>query len=324
MHCLKRLILALLVIVACWCCCTTTVYASEIDDYKLISEKQENESEEVEAKLAEEAPKIIRISDIISGRISEADWHDVFAYYKHISGQDLVPLYDQTDYPHLPYGDYGTISSHGCGITCLSMVATYLTDDYETYQVDKLAEQFGEYNTVHGSLWKLFKDSAEELGLQLVPSDAHNAEWYSWKTVEEALRNGQVVIALQGEGLFTSGGHFIVLTGINEDGLITVNDPNGKNWYRNKELRDGFKYGFTKEQITENGGPYWIYDKKEVPNIELIGNVDILSMVIGAIDNGLSSFAATEDVVEQPMMVRQTVSAQPSVAVEEPLSITQD
>lgn len=44
--------------------------------------------------------------------------------------------------------------------------------------------------------------------------------------MQEALSQGKLVVASMGPGTFTRGGHFIVLTGITDDGKIKVNDPN--------------------------------------------------------------------------------------------------
>lgn len=181
---------------------------------------------------------------------------------------DKVPLYNQLDFPNTPYGKYGSVASHGCGITSLAMVASYLQN--VEYSPADLAKQFGNYNTERGSYWILFEDSAEVLELDL------QERTYSEKTVMEALRNGQVVIALQSEGLFTDGGHFIVLTGLTEDGKILVNDPNGANYYKNRTLMKGFAYGFTSKQVFANGGPYWIYAKKApVDNVRYISQIDL-------------------------------------------------
>lgn len=164
------------------------------------------------------------------------------------------PQFYQNNYREYNYGEYGTIASHGCGITCLAMVATYLKDEWIT-PID-MAEQFGNYNTPVGSLWILFEDSAKKLDLNL------QERTYDWSKVRKALENGQCVISLQTKGLFTSGGHFICLFGLTEDNRITVYDPNSNNQVKNKELIDGFRDGFTDEQITENGVVYWIYGLK--------------------------------------------------------------
>lgn len=166
------------------------------------------------------------------------------------------PLINQRDYPNTPYGKYGTISSHGCGIACLTMVASYLLDT--ELDVVQMAKDWGDYNTANGSYWVLFEDCAEPLGI------GFQERTYDTQKVMKALKNGQVVIALQSKGLFTGGGHYIVLTGVTSNGRITVNDPNGKNWTKNKTLQNGFKRGFKPSQIWDNGGPYWIYDKKQL------------------------------------------------------------
>lgn len=182
---------------------------------------------------------------------------------------DEVPLYLQNDeewknvrYGNVYLGDgrYATIGSHGCGPTCLAMVASYLLD--KEYTPVDAAEEFGIYNTAEGSYWILFEDSAKTLEIEL------QERTYRREVVMEALANGQVVVSLQSTGLFTGGGHFIVLVGLTEDGNILVNDPNGKNYEKDK-LKDGFENGFTEHQIFANGGPYWIYAKK-VDNSETV------------------------------------------------------
>jgi hypothetical protein len=165
-----------------------------------------------------------------------------------------VPLYNQLDYKDIKYGDYGTVSSHGCAIVSLAMVSSYLLDT--EYSVEKLAEQFDDYNTEKGSKWILIDDSAKELGLSLQEktSDANK--------VVEALKNGQVVISVQSGGIFTDGGHFIVLTGITDDSKILVNDPYGANYTKNETLINGFANGFPQNQVFDSGKLYWIYNKK--------------------------------------------------------------
>lgn len=165
-----------------------------------------------------------------------------------------VPLFNQMFYDDEPYGDYGTIASHGCGITCVAMIATYWTNTI--YAPEVLAEQFGHYNTPNGSYWTLFEDSAKELGI------GFDKQCYTWSEAKEALENGQLVVCLQDVGLFTGGGHFIVLTGINEEGKVVVNDPNGYNWTKNDTMIEGFKNGFTEKQIYQDACAYFVYEAK--------------------------------------------------------------
>lgn len=166
---------------------------------------------------------------------------------------DEVPLFNQIDYGKDDYGGHGTVRTHGCGITSVAMVASYLQD--HLYSPADLAKQFGRYNTPVGSSWSLFQNSADELGLGDV------IQTHDWEEARQALEDGHVVISLERKNAFTSSGHYIVLTGLTEDGKVMVNDPNGCNWDK-FILKDGFKNGFDSKMITNGGGPWWIYPLK--------------------------------------------------------------
>ena len=168
-----------------------------------------------------------------------------------------VPMFFQTDYPYTNYGGYGSVATHGCGIASLAMVASYLND--REILPDELALKYGHYNTSGGSSWMLFPETAEELGIVM-----ENQTW-KWSELEEALREGKVIIANAHESSpFTSGGHFVVLTGITEDGKVFVNDPYKGNYgqWSSNVLKDGFENGFEKKYFNDCY-PMWIYNKKD-------------------------------------------------------------
>ena len=173
---------------------------------------------------------------------------------------DEVPLMNQNDYPNDWYGYSGTVATHGCGITSVAMIASYLTDTF--YSPAILAKQFGKYNGSGGSAWELFEDSARTFGIPIPICTT------DWDEVGNALENGHIVISLQNSGMFTTGAHYIVLTGVNKDGKITVNDPFGTNWNASEILKNGFTNGFTDEQIKIGGWTYWIYPTKEAVVLE--------------------------------------------------------
>ncbi len=109
----------------------------------------------------------------------------------------------------------------GCGPTCLSMVCLYLLQDaaYTPAYIAEFAEKNGYSVNGSGSTWTLISEGGEQLGLEVteIPLDD-----------DRILRNLQVgnpIICIMGEGDFTSDGHFIVMTAV-EDGKIRVNDPN--------------------------------------------------------------------------------------------------
>lgn len=167
-------------------------------------------------------------------------------------GYDQVPLYFQTDYPDYMYGR-GTIASNGCGITCLAMVATYLTD--HEYLPVELAGYFG--GVAENNIARLEK-GAEAMQLPIEKME-------NFHKAMEALREGKVVIALMDSlSLFTDAQHFIVLTGFNEDGLIMVNDPMESN-YDKWDLKRALREGFTENDICYGFSGAWAFDKSAMP-----------------------------------------------------------
>lgn len=173
---------------------------------------------------------------------------------------DKVPLYNQLDYAAYSYGEGDrTIATSGCGITCLAMVATYLTDT--VYTPVELAERFASRYAWHGTSASIFPDSEELLGLN------YDKTTYSWDEAYAALKNGQIIVTLVGAGnIFTNGGHYIVLTGVTKDGKILVNDPNGANYTK---LANGFKNGFYPEDIAYDNHGYFIWERKDAPIAEI-------------------------------------------------------
>lgn len=164
-----------------------------------------------------------------------------------------IPLYFQTDYPNDMYGN-GTIATSGCGITCLAMVASYMTG--HSYTPVELADYFG--GRAENNIARL--EYASE-ALQLPYEKAGN-----WHNTVRALEEGKVVIALmEGTSIFTDSQHFIVLTGLTEDGKILVNDPYAPN-YDYWLLKNGFAHGFERGDILYGYSGAWIFDKKAMPD----------------------------------------------------------
>lgn len=163
-----------------------------------------------------------------------------------------VPLYFQNHYPDVRYGS-GSIATSGCSVTCLAMVAAYMTD--HLYSPAELADYFG--GSAYSNMARL--ETASD-ALQL---PYHKAE--NWHKSLQALKDGKVVIALmEADSLFTESQHFIVLTGMTEDGRIMVNDPNLSNYAR-WELQNGFVNGFEEGDILCGYSGGWIYDKDAMP-----------------------------------------------------------
>lgn len=85
-------------------------------------------------------------------------------------------------------------------------------------------------------------------GYDLLPTKYYGdiVHEYMW----DAIADGKPVIALmKSSSLFTDTGHFILIAGMTEDEKYIVYDPNKFN-YDIPWLKDKFKTGFTKEEIT--------------------------------------------------------------------------
>ena len=163
-----------------------------------------------------------------------------------------VPLYFQDDYPDTMFGA-GTVASSGCSITCLAMVATYLTG--HEYLPDELAGYFGgrAENNV-----KRMEYGIEKMQLPCRPCE-------NWHVVMEELNRGKVVILLVDEkSIFTDSQHFLVLTGLTEDGKILVNDSNSKN-YERWDLKDKLITGFPESDLWRGFNGAWAFDKSLMP-----------------------------------------------------------
>lgn len=120
------------------------------------------------------------------------------------------------------YASYGedNIGISGCGPTCLSMVILSLTGN-EKATPDKIAKfsmENGYYVEGTGTAWALMSDISEEYDVlsYQIPVDEQ-------EMINE-IDNGRMLICSVGPGDFTTGGHFIVIYGYDENGFL-VNDP---------------------------------------------------------------------------------------------------
>lgn len=165
---------------------------------------------------------------------------------------DTVPLFYQTDYPYVKYGS-GTIATDGCSLTSLAMVATYMTD--HEYTPDQLVYHFGRYGKTNVDRLEY---AISQLGL---PCEKN----FDWRETQRGLQEGKVAIVMENaRSPFTSGQHFIVLSGLTDDGLVIIKDPFEPN-YSSDLLIDGFCNGFHEYSITSGYSGGWVFDKSAIP-----------------------------------------------------------
>lgn len=172
--------------------------------------------------------------------------------------KDFV-YYQQTDsrWANLYYGDTDTIGEYGCAPTCLSMVVSTLTDyTLDPVQMSAWANEKGYWYPQQGSLHSIIAEGAESFGLTVV--GAENTPGVK-EVLEKALTEGKLVVALMGKGSFTRSGHFIVLRGITEDGMVYVADPNSKEntdktWSLTQIVNEAKSWAGA-------NGPFWIVSR---------------------------------------------------------------
>ena len=137
---------------------------------------------------------------------------------------ETVPLFLQWD-PMWGYETYGSsyLAVTGCGPTCLAMAGYYLTgeESMNPLTIAEFAQSNGYYAKGYGSSWTLISEGAGKLGLTATELPLVK------KKIVTALEAGNPVILAMGKGDFTSTGHYIVLTSVEEEGF-RVNDPNSR------------------------------------------------------------------------------------------------
>ncbi|MGL5755560.1 MAG: C39 family peptidase [Paraclostridium sp.] len=136
-----------------------------------------------------------------------------------------IPLFMQWD-ERWGYDKYGPdfFAINGCGPTALSMVTVGLTGntDITPSYVENFSKENGYLVDGVGTAWSLMTDGARKLGLKskVLPLSADS--------IISTLKKGNPIIVTMGPGHFTTEGHYIVLTGVTDDGKIIVNDSDSK------------------------------------------------------------------------------------------------
>lgn len=133
-------------------------------------------------------------------------------------GEISFVYYNQYDYPNTPYGG-STIAISGCGPTSVAIVLSTLLDQ------DILPSEVGDYLADNGFLEtggtnrEGFANVFDEYGLEYsyLPETSEN--------IISALEAGNMIVYGVGVSDFTSGSHFIVLTGLDSEGNVIVADP---------------------------------------------------------------------------------------------------
>jgi len=161
---------------------------------------------------------------------------------------------NQLDYPHIPYitrtnaadaaerekGQHTTIATSGCGLCSAIMVAERLLVEPNFTLEDAIRMSYDTgANAIHGTDYELFAPAfAERFGLIVEPTNDP-------ERLRRCLRTGGcAVMDSAGDseghiGVFSHGGHYVVIVNEQEDGRLAVLDPALKEGKYEEEGRKG-------------------------------------------------------------------------------------
>lgn len=147
------------------------------------------------------------------------------------ASMDSVPLFVQWD-KRWGYEKYSGnfFAASGCGPTTLSMVVVYLTHNREAspIAVAKYSKEAGYSVDGSGSSWTLISEGCRHYGVKAKTVALDESR------MKAELDAGHPIVINVGPGDFTDTGHFMVITGYDDEGF-SINDPNsieksGKRW----------------------------------------------------------------------------------------------
>lgn len=121
--------------------------------------------------------------------------------------------------PYRTTGESSTIKSAGCGPSCAAMVIATLKDKSVTPKTCcdwSMAHGYKALN--QGTYYSYFVPQFKEYGLS-----CHQLAKGAYEEAMSLLKQGYYIIALMGKGLWTSGGHFVLVWW--QDDKVRINDP---------------------------------------------------------------------------------------------------
>lgn len=194
----------------------------------------ENEDFELQGEIAYEGDRAI------SWDVELGDYKGL-TYYSQIDSRWKDKMYSSVG------NSSQTIGTSGCGPTCASMVVTACKGTITPDAMADLFVKYGYRSANNGTYWSAFRAVADEFNIGYT-------ETTDIQRALQLLQSNNYVVVSCGNGLFTTGGHFIVLTELNGD-TITVYDPylySGKfdtSTRRGKATVDGNKVYVTVENF---------------------------------------------------------------------------
>ena len=177
------------------------------------------------------------IKNIGENEYFDADWEDAVV-------KTPVIFYDQKDYSNVYFchrtGSLknNSIGSSGCGVTAMAIVVSTYENDrkYNPVYMSDRAYSTGNCGKTDGTFTGFFTSEPRKMGYKVLSVKKNNKS--GLQLMLSHLKQGHLVIARMGKGKFTTGGHYIVLGGVNSvDNTVYVYDPNNRS--NSKYLKSG-------------------------------------------------------------------------------------
>ncbi len=162
--------------------------------------------------------------------------------------------YYQTDYSE-SYGYGKSIAEAGCGPTSMAMVLTYLTgEEHDPVEMANWSMNNGHRIKGNGTSWTYFPAVSSAYGIECEQQSVTKTN------IVNDLNEGKTIIMSVGPGHFTSGGHYIVLKGLTEDGKVEVADP---------ASRERSTKTYDLSVFTSEGKGMWAFDTDSTMGMEI-------------------------------------------------------
>ena len=168
------------------------------------------ETQETESESFEEQGEIAYNGSDKAPNITLGDYVGL-TYYSQIDSRWKKDIYSSV-------GDYSqTIGSSGCGPTSTAMVVSSIKGNITPKEMADLYVQYGYRSKNSGTYWSAFKWTADVFNIEY-------KETGNFDNAINALKDNNYVVVSCGAGLFTYGGHYIVIVGVDGENL-KIYDP---------------------------------------------------------------------------------------------------
>jgi len=156
--------------------------------------------------------------------------------------------YNQADYSNVAYcsgmvdnnGKTSTIQSSGCLPTSFAMVVAALKDATvtPTTVANNICSNYRHYRGEGSGTNQTILNDTSFLSQYSIQSTHVTSDYEN--QIKTALENNKIIIVNVKGGIFnpSSGGHFFVLSGINNDGTVSVYDPGSRGRTKNYNISD--------------------------------------------------------------------------------------